>query len=158
FRGWTADNLVRQAAFKGVREDKPTREVTREVPVEAGAHIPPPKGEGGRAKRDRVGGKSNDRARGRNPHPTASAALLQSTSPLRGEVSAVRFTHPERVYWEDAGVTKQNLADYYRAVWRFMAPHVVNRPLALVRCPDGTKGECFFQKHASAGLTEEHLK
>jgi bifunctional non-homologous end joining protein LigD len=39
-----------------------------------------------------------------------------------------------------------------------MAPHVVNRPLALVRCPDGTKGQCFFQKHASAGLAEEHLK
>lgn len=38
-----------------------------------------------------------------------------------------------------------------------MAPHVVARPLALVRCPDGTKGECFFQKHASAGLAEENL-
>ena len=35
---------------------------------------------------------------------------------------------------------------------------VVNRPLALVRCPDGTKGECFFQKHASAGLTEQNLR
>jgi bifunctional non-homologous end joining protein LigD len=39
-----------------------------------------------------------------------------------------------------------------------MAPQVVNRPLSLVRCPDGTKGECFFQKHASAGLTEKNLR
>jgi bifunctional non-homologous end joining protein LigD len=70
----------------------------------------------------------------------------------------VRFTHPDRVYWADVGVTKQDLADYYRVVWRWMAPHVVDRPLALVRCPDGTKGECFFQKHASAGLTEKYLK
>src|ERR1700692_325903 len=38
-----------------------------------------------------------------------------------------------------------------------MAPHVVVRPLALVRCPEGTKGQCFFQKHASAGLTEQNL-
>jgi len=70
----------------------------------------------------------------------------------------VRFTHPERVYWPDVGVTKRELADYYASVWRFMAPHVVDRPLALVRCPDGIAGECFFQKHASAGLSEQYLK
>ena len=39
-----------------------------------------------------------------------------------------------------------------------MAPQVVDRPLALVRCPDGTAGQCFFQKHASAGLTEKNLR
>jgi bifunctional non-homologous end joining protein LigD len=39
-----------------------------------------------------------------------------------------------------------------------MAPHVVNRPLSLVRCPEGTAGECFFQKHASAGMSDEHLR
>jgi bifunctional non-homologous end joining protein LigD len=70
----------------------------------------------------------------------------------------VRFTHPDRVYWADVGVTKQDLADYYRRVWPWMAPHVVGRPLALVRCPEGTAGECFFQKHASAGLDEKYLK
>ena len=72
--------------------------------------------------------------------------------------TAVRFTHPDRVYWADAGVTKQNLADYYRSVWDYMAPHLIDRPLALLRCPDGTNGECFFQKHASAGLEQTHLK
>jgi bifunctional non-homologous end joining protein LigD len=75
-----------------------------------------------------------------------------------GNDGEVRFTHPDRVYWVDVGVTKQDLADYYRSVWDRMAPHVVNRPLALVRCPDGTQGECFFQKHASAGLTERNLR
>src|SRR5256886_14812493 len=39
-----------------------------------------------------------------------------------------------------------------------MAPHIINRPLALLRCPDGTSGQCFFQKHASAGLTEQSLR
>jgi bifunctional non-homologous end joining protein LigD len=75
-----------------------------------------------------------------------------------GKDGAVRFTHPDRVYWADVGVTKRNLADYYRAVWPWMAPQVVDRPLSLLRCPDGTKGECFFQKHASAGLDETYLK
>ncbi len=70
----------------------------------------------------------------------------------------MRFTNPDRVYWVDLGLTKQDLADYYRSVWDWMAPHIVGRPLALLRCPDGTKGECFFQKHASAGLSEQHLR
>ena len=70
----------------------------------------------------------------------------------------VRFTHPDRVYWVDVGITKRDLAEYYRYVWDWMAPHLAGRPLALVRCPDGTKGECFFQKHLSAGLAEHTLR
>ena len=50
---------------------------------------------------------------------------------------------------------RRTLAEYYVAVWDWMAPHVVGRPLALVRCPDGTKGQCFFQKHASAGISDQ---
>ena len=62
------------------------------------------------------------------------------------EVAHVRLSHPDRVYWVDVGVTKQQLADYYVSIWDWIAPHIVNRPLALVRCPEGTKGQCFFQK------------
>jgi bifunctional non-homologous end joining protein LigD len=81
-------------------------------------------------------------------------AAKSAAKPAEGRV---RLTHPDRVYWVDVGVTKQDLADYYRAVWDWMAPQVVGRPLALVRCPEGTKGQCFFQKHASAGLAEQNL-
>jgi bifunctional non-homologous end joining protein LigD len=69
----------------------------------------------------------------------------------------VRLTHPDRVYWDDAGVTKQGLADYYVDVWDWIRPHIVGRPLALVRCPEGASGECFFQKHARAGVERERL-
>jgi bifunctional non-homologous end joining protein LigD len=69
----------------------------------------------------------------------------------------VTLSHPDRVYWADAGVTKQQLADYYASVWDHIAPHLVDRPLALLRCPEGTSGECFFQKHAAAGLTSERI-
>ncbi|HMR33644.1 MAG TPA: DNA ligase D [Geminicoccaceae bacterium] len=65
--------------------------------------------------------------------------------------SVVRLTHPDRLYWPDVGVTKEGLADYYSEVWRRMAPFVVARPLALVRCPGGVGGECFFQKHVWKG-------
>lgn len=64
-----------------------------------------------------------------------------------------RLTHPDRLYWPDEGVTKEGLANYYSDVWRLMAPFVVNRPLALVRGPDGVGGQCFFQKHAWKGLS-----
>lgn len=68
--------------------------------------------------------------------------------------SAIQFTHPERLYWPDDGVTKEGLADYYAQVWRQMAPFVVNRPLALLRCPEGIEGQRFFQKHAWRGINK----
>jgi bifunctional non-homologous end joining protein LigD len=157
FRGWTADALVRQAAFKGVREDKPPQEVVRELPVsgasDAGA------GKRAAAASTAVAAKTHARGSGKSGSKTQTRAR-SSTDSSSGEKqkSAVRFTHPDRVYWVDVGVTKQALADYYRAAWRWMAPHLIERPLALLRCPDGTKGECFFQKHASAGLDDKYLK
>ena len=66
----------------------------------------------------------------------------------------VNLTHPDRLYWPDAGVTKAGLADYYTQVWRLMAPFVVNRPLALVRGPDGITKQLFFQKHVWKGMTK----
>lgn len=67
----------------------------------------------------------------------------------------VTLTHPDRVYWRDAGVTKEGLADYYVQVWRRMAPFVVNRPLALVRGPDGVGKQLFFQKHGWKGMNSK---
>ena len=69
------------------------------------------------------------------------------------QVSKVKLTHPDRVYWPEQGITKEGLADYYTEVWRYMAPFVVGRPLALLRCPDGINGQKFFQKHAWKGLS-----
>ncbi|KEQ07688.1 DNA ligase D [Pseudorhizobium pelagicum] len=69
----------------------------------------------------------------------------------------VTLTHPDRVYWPDAGVTKAGLADYYVQVWRRMAPFVVNRPLSLVRGPDGVGKQLFFQKHAWKGMNKKIL-
>lgn len=66
----------------------------------------------------------------------------------------VALTHPDRLYWPDEGVTKEGLADYYAEVWRHIAPHIVGRPLALLRCPSGITGQKFFQKHAWKGLNK----
>ena len=77
--------------------------------------------------------------------PTPSAAPIPKT--------AVKLTHPDRLYWPDAGVTKEGLADYSAMVWKYMAAFVVARPLALLRCPSGVGETCFFQKHAWKGLS-----
>ena len=65
---------------------------------------------------------------------------------------SIKLTHPDRVYWPDQGITKEGLANYHTEVWRFSAPFLVDRPLALLRCPSGIDGEKFFQKHAWRGI------
>jgi bifunctional non-homologous end joining protein LigD len=62
-------------------------------------------------------------------------------------VAGVRISHPDRVVYPDDGVTKMRVARYYAAVAEHMLPHIRSRPVALVRCPDGIGGQCFYQKH-----------
>jgi bifunctional non-homologous end joining protein LigD len=84
-------------------------------------------------------------------------AAAAKPTPKKTAAAGVTLSHPDRIYWEDAGVTKQDLADFYTRIWKWMAPHVTGRVLALLRCPEGAAGECFFQKHASAGVDQKRL-
>ncbi len=80
---------------------------------------------------------------------STKATAAKAPNPQR---RTVRLTHPDRVYWPEEGVTKEGLADYYTEVWRYIAPHIVGRPLALLRAPSGIDGQTFFQKHAWKGI------
>ncbi len=71
----------------------------------------------------------------------------EPAQPVESVADAPAITHPERVLYPDVGITKGQLADYYRKVASAMLPHVANRPLTLVRCPDGQHRSCFYQKH-----------
>jgi bifunctional non-homologous end joining protein LigD len=95
---------------------------------------------------------------GNGPSKPKTAPRRTARSKEGAEISHVRLTHPDRVYWVDVGVTKEDLAEYYVGVWDHMAPHVVDRPLAIVRCPGGTTGECFFQKHIASNVKESALR
>ena len=64
----------------------------------------------------------------------------------------ITITHPERVVYPDDGVTKQDVADYYKAVMPWFLPPVADRPMPMLRCPGGIGEHCFFQKHVMAGL------
>jgi bifunctional non-homologous end joining protein LigD len=67
----------------------------------------------------------------------------------------VRVTHPDKVFWPDEGYTKLDLANYYDAVFPHLAPFVKDRLLTLERCPDGMRGECFYQREAPRELPAE---
>jgi bifunctional non-homologous end joining protein LigD len=75
--------------------------------------------------------------------------------PLR---TSVELSNPDKELWPDEDITKQDLLDHYAAVWPRLKNFVVDRPLALVRAPDGIKGQRFFQKHAMAGMNEAIFK
>jgi len=138
FRGWTHGDRIRQASFQGLREDKSAKEVVREVKaIEASSMA-----------------AANTKAAEKRRSAPVKAADKKKTD---NTVGAITLSHPDRVYWDDVGITKRDLADYYCSVWKWMAPHVAGRPISLVRCPDGVKGQCFFQKHASAGVAAQHL-
>lgn len=78
--------------------------------------------------------------------------MTQQKAEKRQQKRTVTLTHPDRVYWPDAGVTKAGLADYYQQVWPLMAAFIIDRPLALLRCPEGIDGQRFFQKHSWRGM------
>ncbi|MBX3530878.1 MAG: DNA ligase D [Rhizobiaceae bacterium] len=73
----------------------------------------------------------------------------------RDSFAGVKLSSPQKVLWEEQGVTKADLAAHYERVAERMLPHVTKRLLSLVRCPDGASGQCFFQKHDSRGFPDE---
>jgi bifunctional non-homologous end joining protein LigD len=69
-------------------------------------------------------------------------------------VAGVVLSNPDRVLFPEQGLTKRDLAAYYEAIAPLMLPHVADRPLSLVRCPEGRTKSCFFQKHWGRQLPE----
>jgi bifunctional non-homologous end joining protein LigD len=67
-------------------------------------------------------------------------------------VEGVRVSHPDKVYWPDEGITKLDVVRFYAEVFAHLAPYVRDRLLSLERCPDGMRGECFYQKEKPAGM------
>lgn len=80
---------------------------------------------------------------------TRSTVASQTVARKEMAHAPVRLTHPEKVLDAESGMTKQTLADYYWAVAEWMLPHVADRPVSLVRCPEGSGSPCFFQKHVN---------
>lgn len=129
YAGFTGDGSIRQASFKGLREDKPAKDVEAETPV-----------------------RDADL-----PEPTVPSAVRTVTPRGSSVVMNVTISHADKALWPDADdgtpVTKLDLARYYEAVGAWMLPHVKGRPCSLIRMPDGIGGETFFQRHTARGAS-----
>ena len=134
FAGWTDDGNMRQAAFKGLRQDKPADEVVAEKPAMTKIAKPAAK-----------------------PAPKSGKAPAQPAASKSAEVMGVVISKPDKELWPDAGdgegVTKLDLARYFEAVGDWMIGHLKGRPCSIVRAPDGIDGEKFFQRHAMPGTS-----
>jgi bifunctional non-homologous end joining protein LigD len=84
-----------------------------------------------------------------------SAKDVQTEIAAPAMKTRVRLTHPDKVLFPEAGVTKVELAAYLDVASQRMGPHVYNRPLSLVRAPEGVGKQTFFQKHEMKGMPKE---
>jgi bifunctional non-homologous end joining protein LigD len=124
FANWTGAGRLRQPSFKGLRQDKPASEVRRE-------HAEP------------APGKEEKMAKSRQ---VERLEVVQ--------VAGVTLSNPDRIVFPDMGITKRQVAEYYALAAGWSLPHVVERPLTLVRCPSGQGENCFFQKHYDESFPE----
>ena len=111
YQGIGGQGLLRQPAFKALRDDK-------------------------------------------NPEDTPMQPSVKKKSATRkadASTDGVVITHPDREVFPGSGITKADVAAYYRAAAKWMLPEIIHRPLSVVRCPDGIGKACFFQKHVGKG-------
>jgi len=152
FAGWTPDALLRAPVFVRLRDELDPAKITQGPPAAATR---------GAVATDSTGGPANCDAR-----PELIQTVLQQlevrADRLDLEVGDVRIrlTHLDRIYWpaergsRRPAVVKRDLIRYLARVSPFMLPHLRDRPLTMIRMPEGIAGERFFQKHWEASLPE----
>jgi bifunctional non-homologous end joining protein LigD len=130
YAAWTADALIRQSTFQGLREDKPLKEIVydpEKLPATAAPAADPP------------------------PAAKPAEKLRDGSIVFNG----VRLSHPDRALYADTELTKQQVAQYWVDVADWALPHLARRPLTIIR-QTGAKGQrAFYQKHVGAGMPRE---
>lgn len=129
FAEMTKEGSVRHAVFHGLRDDKPAEDITEERP---------------KAVKTSAAKKTT----AEKPSTPAKKKATPAPSQIGLGEGKVRITHPDRVIDASSGSTKVQLAEYYASVAEWILPELKDRPVALVRAPDGIAGELFFQKNA----------
>ncbi|MCW5298815.1 DNA ligase D [Herbaspirillum lusitanum] len=141
FAQWTRSGILRHGAFVALREDKKAEEIVREKAIatsrpEVKANA---KGDAKHAPKSRAAKK-----------PSANSSTNSSIESIES-IEGMRLTHPDKLLFTDPDLSKRDLAEYYATVADWLLPHVQQRPMTMVRCPDGSVGKCFFQRHLGQG-------
>lgn len=147
YRELTADGLLRQSVFEGIRRDKTTGGMT-----------------GGTTGGSQGSAKERSKALAKLLGPSLLPGAVRDEEPAEAPaeaaldvVAGVRISNADRVVYPATAagaveLTKVDVARYIEAVAPLMLPHVAGRPLAVVRCPDGVRGPSFYQKHLTLGM------
>jgi bifunctional non-homologous end joining protein LigD len=134
FAQWTKSGILRHGAFVALREDKKAEEIVREkAPTTSKTKT-----------------KADEKASSTTASKTRAARKSASDS-AADTFEGMRLTHPDKLLFSDPDLTKRDLAHYYTTVADWLLPHVQRRPMTMVRCPDGSVGKCFFQRHIGQG-------
>src|SRR5262245_2166026 len=137
FTEGTTDGKIRHPSFQGLRSDKDPKEIRREKPI----HFQSVQAKSPVARAFT--------ARAMSPRPKAGRTSHKGSSHRdRVTVASVDISHPDRILYPHPKLTKLDIANYYESIAKWIVPHVAGRPLTLVRCPEGIRGECFFMKHS----------
>jgi bifunctional non-homologous end joining protein LigD len=126
FTGWTEDGKLRHPSFKGLRDDKPAKDVRREA---------------AKSLRSVDAGSTESEMKER-----PSARARKSHKGHKSTVDGVVVSNPDKEMFPE-GISKIALVEYYGRMSQHILPHVVHRPLTLLRCPNGRAKNCFYQKH-----------
>jgi bifunctional non-homologous end joining protein LigD len=172
FTEWTDEGTLRHPSFQGLREDKPASEVVRERPIAAPMESDSPRparstrssqsgsdSNSGSGKSSRKRKIESDPERRTKPGPAPqrkgiSAGKARGAAGDENVIAGITLSNPDKVLYPEAGVTKRELALFYEAIADSIVPEVRNRPLTLVRCPNGWQKQCFYQKHVKDGVPE----
>jgi bifunctional non-homologous end joining protein LigD len=134
FREWTAGGILRQASYKGLREDKAAEEVVREDVA------------------------SEDSAAERAESDEPAALVIEQQAGDKGTATVegreLKLSNLSKVIYPAVGFTKREVIEYYAAIAPVIVPHLEGRALTVKRWPDGVQGESFFQKQAPAHRPE----
>jgi bifunctional non-homologous end joining protein LigD len=130
FRQWTHDRILRHSSYKGLRDDKPAKDVRLELAGEPGKTV-----EDSREKREEAV---------RKPYEILKETKRAVEIEVQGRT--LKLTNREKVMYPRSGFTKGDLIDYYAAVAPVLLPHLAGRPLTLKRYPDGVEGKYFYEK------------
>jgi len=153
FGEWTPDGRIRHSVFHGLRDDKDASAIGRERAVAPAA-----------AARKTTGAATSVVARSPAKKAAGAKATVKAAAPAQrgapakaaakrsgdATVEGIRISHPDRVVDATTGITKIEIVNYYLEVAKLILPHLVRRPVSLVRAPAGLAGQLVFQRHAGA--------
>lgn len=150
FSQWTRSDVVRHAVFVGLREDKPAGDIVRERALPAAEVATAESGQQASQQRSR-------QSQSRSPSLAQPRSQPQADNKRVRKIAKVTISSPDRVIDKACGVRKIELAAFYADIADRILPHLRDRPVSLVRAPEGIDGEQFFQKHAGR-MTIPHIR